>query len=200
MTDMNPAPSPLEAIRCPLEASAGTGKTWNICALYLRLLLEFKLDVAQILVVTFTNAATAELRERIRQSLVQARRQLLGQPGAAKDDFIDQLLQDLRAAEAPSQARLLDCIQAALAGFDQASIFTIHGFCQRALADNAFSAQVPLASELLPDDSLLREQVVNDFWRRRIASGQTPDPLLRYLLSRRDSPRAHGDLLARTLS
>ncbi|WP_371916598.1 UvrD-helicase domain-containing protein, partial [Pseudomonas sp. PE-S1G-1] len=54
---------------CLIEASAGTGKTWNICALYVRLLLEKQLTVEQILVVTFTNAATAELRERIRARL-----------------------------------------------------------------------------------------------------------------------------------
>ena len=61
----------LDVARCALdgvnliEASAGTGKTWTICELYLRLLLERKLSVQQILVVTFTNAATAELRDRI---------------------------------------------------------------------------------------------------------------------------------------
>ena len=71
---MNPslAPTPLDVFNCPLdgisliEASAGTGKTWNICGLYLRMLLEQDLDIQKILVVTFTNAATAELRERIR--------------------------------------------------------------------------------------------------------------------------------------
>ncbi len=67
---------PLDVFECPLggvrqiEASAGTGKTWNICGLYLRLLLERGLPVQQILVVTFTKAATAELRERIRQRIV----------------------------------------------------------------------------------------------------------------------------------
>ena len=67
---MSAAPE-LDVFSCPLdgirlvEASAGTGKTWNICGLYLRLLLERELDVREILVVTFTNAATAELHERI---------------------------------------------------------------------------------------------------------------------------------------
>src|SRR5512143_2379248 len=72
------APAEFDVFRCRLdgvnliEASAGTGKTWNICGLYLRLLLERDLAVAQILVVTFTNAATAELRARIRARLVEA--------------------------------------------------------------------------------------------------------------------------------
>ena len=73
---MNRIPD-LDVFQCDLdginliEASAGTGKTWNICGLYLRLLLERGLEVQQILVVTFTNAATAELRERVRARIVE---------------------------------------------------------------------------------------------------------------------------------
>ena len=76
--------APLDVFDCPLagtrliEASAGTGKTWNICGLYLRLLLERALEVQQILVVTFTNAATAELRERIRARIVETLARLRG--------------------------------------------------------------------------------------------------------------------------
>ena len=62
--------APLEGVNL-VEASAGTGKTWNICGVYLRLLLERKLEVQQILVVTFTKAATAELRERVRARIVE---------------------------------------------------------------------------------------------------------------------------------
>ena len=75
---------PLDVFACPLEganlieASAGTGKTWAICGLYLRLVLERGLEVPQILVVTFTNAATAELRERIRERMVQVLARLQG--------------------------------------------------------------------------------------------------------------------------
>ena len=71
------APAEFDVFDCDLdginliEASAGTGKTWNICGLYLRLLLERGLDVQKILVVTFTNAATAELRERVRSRIVE---------------------------------------------------------------------------------------------------------------------------------
>ncbi len=67
--DLDVFTCPLDGLRL-IEASAGTGKTWNLCGLYLRLLLEKGLDAPQILVVTFTNAATAELRERIRSRLV----------------------------------------------------------------------------------------------------------------------------------
>ena len=56
-----------------IEASAGTGKTYTIEELYVRLLVEEKLEVENILVVTFTNAATSDLRDRIRLRLLQAR-------------------------------------------------------------------------------------------------------------------------------
>ncbi len=80
-----------------IEASAGTGKTWNICALYLRLLLERRLDVQQILVVTFTNAATAELRHRIRSRIAETLAHLRGTGPGVVDPFVDSLLQSLRA-------------------------------------------------------------------------------------------------------
>ena len=90
---------PLDVFDCPLEgirqieASAGTGKTWNICGLYLRLLLEGRLEVQRILVVTFTNAATAELRERIRQRIVDTlawlRAEQEGETPASGDEFVE---------------------------------------------------------------------------------------------------------------
>jgi hypothetical protein len=101
MTASHPGLRPIEAIdldvfACPLdglrliEASAGTGKTWNICGLYLRLLLERNLEVQQILVVTFTNAATAELRERIRCRIVDVVAYL--QRGTLADPFVTRLV------------------------------------------------------------------------------------------------------------
>ncbi|NDG55146.1 MAG: hypothetical protein EBX56_04160, partial [Betaproteobacteria bacterium] len=105
---------PLDGLNL-IEASAGTGKTWALCALYMRLLLECKLDVQQILVVTFTKAATAELRERIRLRIAQS-------------------LRDLKAQDHPD-SDALGRLEHALESMDEAAIFTIHGFCQRALDD-----------------------------------------------------------------
>ncbi|MDO9216000.1 MAG: UvrD-helicase domain-containing protein, partial [Lacisediminimonas sp.] len=76
--------------RTLIEASAGTGKTWNITGLYLRLLLEKSLEVEQILVVTFTKAATAELRERIRTRIVDML-DCLQQDGDSDDSFLAEL-------------------------------------------------------------------------------------------------------------
>ena len=73
---------PLDGTRL-IEASAGTGKTWNLCGLVLRLLLERRLEVQDILVVTFTNAATAELRERIRSRIAETLARLRGAADSA---------------------------------------------------------------------------------------------------------------------
>ena len=138
---------PARGIR-QIEASAGTGKTWNICGLYLRLLLERRLEVQRILVVTFTNAATAELRERIRQRIVDTLAWLhaeqAGEPPAGGDDFVERLIRSARDRHGLQTDDMLARLELALATFDEAAIFTIHGFCQRALADTPFTAQMPL--------------------------------------------------------
>lgn len=143
-------PECLQAASCPLhgiiniEASAGTGKTYNLCLLYERLVVEKGLPVNQILVVTFTEAAAAELRDRIYRRLHAT----------------------VHAPDTPPPAR--QRIAAALLAFDDAAIFTIHGFCHRALTRLAFAAGQPLvAGEVVSGDDLL-QQVSEDFWRRQV--------------------------------
>jgi len=181
-----------------IEASAGTGKTWNLCALVLRLLLEQALPLPRILVVTFTNAATAELRERIRARILDVLAGLQG--GAqAQDPFVAALLTALRT-RGLQDATLQQRLHLALETFDEASIFTIHGFCQRALAENPFAAALPMTGTLLADDTELREQVTSDFWRRHIlgSDGQAISPALAaLLLARKDSPARWSALLQR---
>ncbi len=180
-----------------IEASAGTGKTWNLCALYLRLLLERDLKVPDILVVTFTNAATAELRERIRSRIAETLARLRGAAPPSADPFVDALLARLRAAiqDEVLQTRL----ELALRSFDEASILTIHGFCQRALAEVPFSSGMPMQLSLLADDSEMRQTVVHDFWRRRIAGAALPGALAAHLLQRKFTPQRLGEALARRL-
>ena len=199
----------LDVFHCPLdgisliEASAGTGKTWNICGLYMRLLLERKLEVQQILVVTFTNAATAELRERIRSRIVETlvRLRATASTGPAADDpFVDTLLATLRFEHGLDDAGMALRLDQALQTFDEASIFTIHGFCQRALGDTPFAAAMPMSLELLTDDTELRLQVVHDFWRRRMAGGALPPALASHLLECKDSPDTYARLLKRQLA
>lgn len=196
--------APLDVFACPLaglnliEASAGTGKTWNICGLYLRLLLERGLAVQQILVVTFTNAATAELRERIRARLAETLARLRGGP-AAGDPFVDILLATLHGQGA-EDTMLEERLELALQTFDEAAIFTIHGFCQRALADAPFAAGLPFKLELLTNDRELRQQVARDFWRRRVASAALSPALAEALAEKGDSPERWAAQLRQRLA
>lgn len=126
-----PLHAPLEPGRFLLvEASAGTGKTWLTEALVLRLVAEAGIPVERILVITFTNAATAELRARVRERLALARALLAGDTRPATDDDAILRLWDERACTR-DEAR--GRVAAALRDFDQAPISTIHGFCQRML-------------------------------------------------------------------
>ncbi|HIC8841550.1 TPA: exodeoxyribonuclease V subunit beta [Aeromonas veronii] len=174
--------NPLNTLRFPLhgerliEASAGTGKTYTIAGLYLRLLLghgplieegadagqpsahERPLSVTEILVVTFTEAATAELRGRIRGRIHEAR--LAFMRGHSNDALLAQLLAEVEDHELAAR-RLL----AAERQMDEAAVFTIHGFCQRMLKQNAFESGALFETEFLTDDSQLRLQAVSDYWR-----------------------------------
>ena len=142
-----------------IEASAGTGKTFAIGMLVLRAIVELQLPIDRILVVTFTKAATEELRGRIRARLSEARDVLAGSqmPG-------DQTLLDwLSGLVEPEQAR--QRLQLALYDIDRAGIFTIHSFCQRMLQEQAMESGELFAVELTANIDEIRQQVVDDFWR-----------------------------------
>ena len=110
-----------------IEASAGTGKTYAIASLYLRLLLEKELLPEQILVVTYTEAATQELRTRIRSRIREALEVMEGRD--TSDAFLEELYEKAALA---GLKKVRDMLERALGAFDTASIFTIHGFCLRA--------------------------------------------------------------------
>lgn len=164
----------LDAISFPLygkrliEASAGTGKTYTIANLYLRLLipgasasdLSRPLTVDQILVVTFTEAATAELKARIRNRIRQARRVL--QRGESDDAFLTDLFSCI--AETDKEA-VVERLMYAEKQMDEAAIFTIHGFCQRMLSQNAFESRMLFQQEIETDETQPLRQAVRDTWR-----------------------------------
>ena len=187
------APVALDLLKVPLasinliEASAGTGKTHTITDLYLRLLLESELSVGQILVVTYTNAATAELRTRIRTRLREALAAFRSPP--REEGFLLHFVERRRAqgTAEQDQARLL----LALHSFDEAAIFTIHAFCQRVLRENAFESGVPFGVELLADETVLLTEVVQDFWVR--ALHDAPEPFVHSL------PHQNQKITLRTL-
>ena len=153
-----------------IEASAGTGKTFTISALYLRLILghggEYGFDrellPPQILVVTFTDAATKELRERIRTRLAEAARFFRDELKEA-----DPLLQQLRD-EYPEEhwPRCANRLEVAVQWMDEAAVSTIHGWCQRMLREHAFDSGSLFTQSLETDHSELLGQVMRDYWRR----------------------------------
>lgn len=172
---------------CLIEAAAGTGKTFTLAAVYLRLVAERGLRPEEILVVTFTTAATAELRERIRRRLAGAREALAQDPAA--DPVVHGALE---RGLAPAQLR--GRVDAALVNFDRAAIFTIHGFCQRILQEQAFETGNLFDTELIQDQTGLLLQAADDFWRRKTAD--LPGELVGFLLDRLHGPEALAGLAA----
>lgn len=146
-----------------VEASAGTGKTWTISGLYTRLVLERGLSVDQILVVTYTKAATAELQDRIRKRLREVLAAFEAQD-AGGDPFRQGML-DLYGGQADLMRRRL---VRAIGGFDQAAVFTIHGFCQRLLSESAFESGSDFDCVVMPSEAELLRGIVDDFWRREV--------------------------------
>jgi exodeoxyribonuclease V beta subunit len=155
-----------------VEAAAGTGKTWTIAALYVRLLLERRLRTADLLVLTFGRAATAELKSRIRARLVQLRALLESGDLEAARGSDDALVAHLALTRVDRRADAL-WLALAVETFDQAPVYTIHSFCQRVLTEHAFESGAPFVTELAPDESALIAAVAQDFWRIEIA-GASP--------------------------
>ncbi|HBV0728008.1 exonuclease V subunit beta [Klebsiella pneumoniae] len=163
----------LDPLRLPLigerliEASAGTGKTFTIAALYLRLLLGLggeaayprAISVEELLVVTFTEAATEELRGRIRSNIHELRIACLR--GESGNPLYSALLAEIADKDDAAKTLLLAERQ-----MDEAAVFTIHGFCQRMLSLNAFESGMLFEQQLIEDESRLRYQACADFWRR----------------------------------
>ncbi|HBI69602.1 MAG TPA: exodeoxyribonuclease V subunit beta, partial [Massilia sp.] len=146
---LDPLAFPLHGSRL-IEASAGTGKTWTIAALYLRLVLGHGGDAAfvrpllpsDILVMTFTRAATRELSNRVRERLVQAAAYFRGELGHDDPARKDPYLRDLAASYADDSARVVAAHRLVLAAetMDEAAIFTIDAWCQRMLREHAFDS------------------------------------------------------------
>jgi len=176
MPALDPLAFPLRGSRV-IEASAGTGKTWTIAALYLRLVLGHgdpppaaRLP-AEILVLTFTEAASQELRDRIRARLAQAAAYfydgIQDDPvGVEGDAFLCQLRASIASAQWPTCARILDL---AAQSMDEASIGTIHGWCARMLQEHAFDSGSLFDRRVEADLRTVEEEAVWDYWRLFVA-------------------------------
>jgi exodeoxyribonuclease V beta subunit len=159
MRPLNPLTLPLRG-QILIEASAGTGKTYTIALLFLRLLLEQELAVDEILVVTFTDAAVEELRGRIRQRIRDALDVL---EGHGPDDPLLRKLLDKAGLNERTKALLND----ALTRMDEAAVRTIHSFCRRMLQEHAVESGAPFEMELIDSETVLRTRIMEDFWRQR---------------------------------
>ena len=170
--------TPLEGTNL-IEAGAGTGKTYALTGLFLRLIVEKGLSPEQILVVTFTEAATEELRDRIRQKLGEALRVFSN--GEGEDPFLVQLLE-----KTENRSLVQGILRAALCTFDQAAISTIHGFCRRMLHECAFESGSLFDTDLVTDQQDLRQEVLHDFWRSNLYDASPQ--FLRYLVAKNMTP------------
>jgi exodeoxyribonuclease V beta subunit len=178
--------SPLSGINL-IEASAGTGKTYTIEGLFVRLILEKQLLVDQILVVTFTNAATEELKDRIRRKLLDAKNAFI--KASSEDTFLNALV---HAHDNPDAA--IQLIHDALINFDTAAIYTIHGFCQRLLYENAFETGSLFDTELVTDQTDVIQEVVDDFWRKHFY--EAPLEFLNYVIPELKGPQGFSKLFS----
>ncbi len=160
-----------------IEASAGTGKTYSIAILVLRLVLEQQLPVRNILMVTFTKAAVAELEARIRLFIRTAYKASLGKP--VNDENIKDLVSKAIAEAGkkdPGQGTIVvqQVLREAVLFLDETSVLTIHGFCQQTLQEFTFETNQLVGAELMTNASPLLEAALNHFWRRHVTTMEVP--------------------------
>lgn len=149
-----------------IEASAGTGKTFSIAILVLRLIIEKKLDLREILMVTFTKAAVAELEGRIRKFIREANKYV--KTGTKCDGVIKGIINKTVAEKGKED--VLESLKKASMYLDETSIYTIHSFCQKTLTEFAFETDQLFGCDVMADDSSIVENAVNNFWRDNITT------------------------------
>ncbi len=172
MQQLNPISTPLNAISL-IEASAGTGKTYTMGSLYLRLLLQagenafpYALNVEQILVVTFTEMATEELKKKIRERIYDAKQKFIvyyqtrDLCAFEQDDFLRGLAKTITDLPLAIQRLTL-----AEQNMDLAAIYTIHGFCRRMLVQYAFNSGIHFNLELSGEEDELLLHLAQNVWR-----------------------------------
>jgi exodeoxyribonuclease V beta subunit len=152
-----------------IEASAGTGKTWTIAALYVRLVIGHRCTPrlpGEILVMTFTRAATRELSDRIRRRLVSAAAGFRGEPVAPEDTFLADLIADFPPGPAREQAAWR--LAMAADAMDDAAVHTIDAWCQRMLREHAFDSGSLFDETLQAQETAMRAEAARDYWRQQV--------------------------------
>ena len=172
-----------------IEASAGTGKTYALTTLAARAVVEAEVGIQQLLVVTFTVAATGELQHRIRRTMREALDgcRTTGHTPSGQAQALLARWQDIGIDRADAAARLAQAVR----DLDRANILTIHGLCQRLLTEFAFDGAIPFGFEVSGDDAPAVAAAVRDFWRRRLTDA--PVPFLEHAQGQRFTPTALTD-------
>ena len=152
-----------------IEASAGTGKTFSVAILTLRLILEKQVNVNEVLMVTFTEAATAELSERVGSFINQAYRSVLGEK--VEESMIGDLVAD--AMEIQGKEAVLETLSAARLLRDELNVFTIHAFCSQVLKQEAFATGQLFNSEITGDEKQFLIEGLKEYWREHVATLST---------------------------
>jgi len=149
-----------------IEASAGTGKTYSIGILALRLILEKQIKIKEILMVTFTKAAVAELESRIRFFVKLAYKASCG------DEIKDSTIKSIVDASILNYGheKVKDLLNEAVLFLDETSVLTIHSFCQQTLTEFAFETDQLLGAETLQETLSIIEEHVNEFWRKNVTT------------------------------
>jgi exodeoxyribonuclease V beta subunit len=184
-----PLPSP--ATTTVLEASAGTGKTWTIATLATRYVAEAGVELSQLLLATFSRAATQELRERVRERLTTTLAGLSGPPGS------DALVEHLRTGGSSEVEQRRRRLGRAVSDFDRATIVTTHGFCSSVLDGLGMAGDDEPGATLVESvDDLLRD-VVDDLYLRKFAPHDSDRPALTLRDARTVARAAVADRQAR---
>ena len=153
-----------------IEASAGTGKTYSIAILTLRLIIEKNIRIEKILMVTFTKAAVAELETRVRTFVRLALKVSRGED--IEDKTIERMVKTQMVIQKKEKVTVEEKLSTAQEFLDETSVLTIHSFCQRTLSEFSFeTSQIFRAETITPDEfNQITEDAFNDFWRRRITT------------------------------
>ena len=148
-----------------VQASAGTGKTYSISVLVLRMIIEDEIPVNEILMVTFTNAAVAELEERVRYFILEAHRYAHDHSTETKE--ISQIID--KAIQNTSKKEVRQILTNTLLLLDEIQIFTINSFCQNMLTEYAFETGQLFSSQILADQTQYLIRFANEYWREHIS-------------------------------
>jgi len=150
-----------------IEASAGTGKTFSIALMSVRLVVEKRMPLEKVLMVTFTNAATAELEDRVRSFIRTALR--MARTGVYGDDTLGQLL--ARFCDTEEGRRDAEALLArAQLELDRLNVRTIHGFCQQVMKEYSFETGQVFGAEALSPEAhdAIATDAFHEYWRQRV--------------------------------